>query len=860
MVVLIILLILTQLTITNVAGVTNDPVAYLMFDNNTNDSSGRNNNGMAYGSPGYVTGLLNQAIELNSAAKYVSFGTPVDLSFGTSTDFSVSFWIKSFGVTGDPSIISNKNWASGANTGWVIGINQNQSNGIEWNYKGASGPRKDMDIGMSVNDNKWHHIVVSHDRDANADFYEDGVYKRSVSIADSTGTIDSGLPTVVGQDGTLAYPYYLNANIDDFRIFRHTLNATDVTNLYHTALGTTPTPSSTPAPTPSPYHGYYFYYGDFHAHTSYSDGSGTPAQAYAQAKSSGKADFLAITDHNSSLTTTEWNDMQTQANNYSDVTFVAFPAWEFTNFSEAHMNTFNTGGTLVTDGSMTRETWYTNYLQPNQTWLAQWNHPIEYSNNFDGFADHNSQTDNVIKMIEVYNGCCPGYDYFEWSYQRALDAGWHVGPVANSDTHNPNWITGYEYRTAVLAPSLTRTNIIDAVRNNRVYATEDRNLRVCFDINGVPFGSRLANPANCDIVIDVQDPDTGNNNEQITKLEIIGDHGVVIATNTFSTFNAHWALTIPTTSSYYYLRVTNAAGKKAWTAPVWTGAVAATPTPAPTSPPGPVVHLTFDGNTNDSSGYGNNGVTHGAPTFVAGRIGNAISLNTAKTDYVSLGTNQDNYPDLRFGETQDFSISVWIKVSSAVTGDPPIISNKWWNRGDHNGFVMYLQGSNWKWNLKPELGARRDLASTTNITNNAWHYLVVTVDRDGYEKMYEDGVYKTQLYIGDSPGFVDSGLPVGIGEDGTLQYTYGMQGCLDDLRIYKRALSDTEVTALYNGGPTPTPGPIATPTPTSAGTATPTPTPGPGTAWWKFDEGSGTTAADSWVQYWDLVRSELGIR
>lgn len=52
------------------------------------------------------------------------------------------------------------------------------------------------------------------------------------------------------------------------------------------------------------------------------------------------------------------------------------------------------------------------------------------------------------------------------------------------------------------------------------------------------------------------------------------------------------------------------------------------------------------------------------------------------------------------------------------------------------------------------------------------------------------------------------------------------------------------VTPTPGGTVTPTPTPTATPTP--AGTATPTPTPAPGTAYWRFDEGSGTTAADSW--------------
>jgi hexosaminidase len=105
--------------------------------------------------------------------------------------------------------------------------------------------------------------------------------------------------------------------------------------------------------------------------------------------------------------------------------------------------------------------------------------------------------------------------------------------------------------------------------------------------------------------------------------------------------------------------------------------------------------------------------------------------------------------------------------------------------------------------------------------------------------------------------------------------------CLDDqsfttvsaryVRMYGTKRNTTGGYALYDfavyqdpnaGQPTATPAPTATPTPTPAGTATPTPTPAstptpagtatptptpaPGTAYWKFDEGTGTTAADSW--------------
>ena len=41
-----------------------------------------------------------------------------------------------------------------------------------------------------------------------------------------------------------------------------------------------------------------FYFGNLHAHTSYSDGTGTPEEAFSYAQDTGNLDFIAVTEHN----------------------------------------------------------------------------------------------------------------------------------------------------------------------------------------------------------------------------------------------------------------------------------------------------------------------------------------------------------------------------------------------------------------------------------------------------------------------------------------------------------------------------------------------------------------------------------
>ena len=75
------------------------------------------------------------------------------------------------------------------------------------NYKGASGSRVDVRNGPPVADGKWHHITVTFDRQGVVSFYKDGKFFVSGPSIKDMGTVDAGLPFVVGTDGTLNYGY-----------------------------------------------------------------------------------------------------------------------------------------------------------------------------------------------------------------------------------------------------------------------------------------------------------------------------------------------------------------------------------------------------------------------------------------------------------------------------------------------------------------------------------------------------------------------------------------------------------------------------------------------------------------------------
>ncbi len=230
------------------AAITDNLVVHLRLDGNLNDTSGRGNNGTPGNTPLFFLpdstnsdGLSRPALigsgaldlTYNDAKEFVNFSNALaDLQFGADTDFTVSLWAQrvnnpAVADPGDPSFIGNKDWDNGSNQGWVL-YDSNSRWG--WNWKGADGARRDFG-GKQLPAGEWHNIVVSHDRDGLASFYQDGAFLGSVNIAGS-GTIDTSgltppLSTNIGQDGAGDYGSKLSHNLDDIGIWRRALNGAE---------------------------------------------------------------------------------------------------------------------------------------------------------------------------------------------------------------------------------------------------------------------------------------------------------------------------------------------------------------------------------------------------------------------------------------------------------------------------------------------------------------------------------------------------------------------------------------------------------------------------------------------------------
>ncbi|HBY94258.1 MAG TPA: hypothetical protein DEP84_09895, partial [Chloroflexi bacterium] len=163
-----------------------------------------------------VPGRDNQAVLFDGIDDYVQVPHDSAFDFGRYTDFSVSLWVKTAGWSGDPVLVSNKDWTSGKNKGFALAA---ASDGTWQVNVGDGSNRVDLQAGTIINDNQWHHLAATFDRDGHAELYQDGNSVAFLFSIGNIGDINTTYPIAIGQDGTLKYPHKFAGLIDDVRIY-----------------------------------------------------------------------------------------------------------------------------------------------------------------------------------------------------------------------------------------------------------------------------------------------------------------------------------------------------------------------------------------------------------------------------------------------------------------------------------------------------------------------------------------------------------------------------------------------------------------------------------------------------------------
>jgi uncharacterized repeat protein (TIGR01451 family) len=303
------------------------------------------------------------------------------------------------------------------------------------------------------------------------------------------------------------------------------------------------------------------YLGDLHSHSGYSDGQGTPAQAYATGRANG-LDFMALSDHDIMLSPAEWEDVKQQANaaNVSGQ-FVALASFEYSHLY-GHINVFDSE-TLISRDDPNYDTLdeFYNWLIAHPTAFAEFNHPKKepaFDWNFNDFA-FNPQADQKIVLQELETA---------GQFFLSLNSGWHLGTLKNHDTHFPNW--GSNPWLGVVAPGLTRESILAALRARRTFfvSPSDSNLGLMLQANGYWMGSAIPNTNVINFTVTAYDPNPDGRPLRL----FIYNNGIRVASTTLPANTVYtWTPTVAGQLGHYYYAEVYYNGwlYPAYSSPIW---------------------------------------------------------------------------------------------------------------------------------------------------------------------------------------------------------------------------------------------------------------------------------------------------
>ena len=204
-------------------------------------------------------------------------------------------------------------------------------------------------------------------------------------------------------------------------------------------------------------------------------------------------------------------------------------------------------------------------------------------------------------------------------------------------------------------------------------------------------------------------------------------------------------------------------------------------------------HWTFD-ETNgtvahDSSGNDRNGTLTGydanGTSWTAGKVGGALHFD-GTNDYVDVG-------DFEWGGA--ISIAAWAKYN-AFNFQSRIID---FGNNQHDNIVLFkgtgANGSGVNFHIKRATLSRNYNSTNSFWLSSQWVHAVATVDENGVMKLYRGGSLFDTKTDGWAPNVLTRTKQY-VGKSNWSQDSY-FEGLIDDLRIYDRALTAKQVTALY---------------------------------------------------------------
>jgi hypothetical protein len=217
------------------------------------------------------------------------------------------------------------------------------------------------------------------------------------------------------------------------------------------------------------------------------------------------------------------------------------------------------------------------------------------------------------------------------------------------------------------------------------------------------------------------------------------------------------------------------------------------------------LYYKFDGNFNDSSGNYNNGTGSGTYTFspsFAAKTGftQGVSIQPAPQGFVTIPssiTYQGN-------GGQNYSFFTWVnrQLGSGTRGT--VFDNFNWGAPGSPGYVFYISSTSGQGVRLITLGGAIDIQTGT-INVGTWYHIGFTIQDNGTPlnrftlRVYINGALSSSATTSGSDVInITNSANATIGAQTINTNGFVLRAWLDEMVIYNKTLSQTEITALYN--------------------------------------------------------------
>jgi hypothetical protein len=213
-------------------------------------------------------------------------------------------------------------------------------------------------------------------------------------------------------------------------------------------------------------------------------------------------------------------------------------------------------------------------------------------------------------------------------------------------------------------------------------------------------------------------------------------------------------------------------------------------TPPPTSTPAPSGLVSWwpaEGNGNDVGGINNGALLNGV-TFTAGKVGQAFCLN-GTNQYVSIPDS----PSLR---PTNLTVEGWVNLSASAA--VWVFAIKPYGSGTADSFAVWYENGLLHGGINAPNALPPSLAYTWTPVLGTWHHIAYTFDAgSATHVLYLDGA---MVAAGSVTGpIVYDNHPMLVGADiESGSPAYFVNGLLDEVSLYNRALTAAEIAAIYN--------------------------------------------------------------